>query len=24
VYGGPLVGRMAYISVLYEPAWNKK
>ncbi|HNU57151.1 MAG TPA: TonB-dependent receptor [Flavobacteriales bacterium] len=24
VYGGPLVGRLAYLSVLYEPAWNKK
>lgn len=24
VYGGPLVGRMAYISVLYEPNWTKK
>lgn len=24
VYGGPLVGRMAFISVLYEPKWEKK
>lgn len=24
VYGGPLVGRMAFISVLYEPQWHKK
>lgn len=24
VYGGPLVGRMAFISVLYEPSWTKK
>lgn len=24
VYGGPLVGRMAFISVLYEPQWEKK
>lgn len=23
VYGGPLVGRMAFISVLYEPKWDK-
>lgn len=24
VYGGPLVGRLAFISVLYEPTWQKK
>ncbi|MBL7951476.1 MAG: TonB-dependent receptor [Flavobacteriales bacterium] len=24
VYGGPLVGRMAFVSVLYEPVWKKK
>lgn len=24
VYGGPLVGRMAFLSVLYEPSWHKK
>lgn len=24
VYGGPLVGRMAFISVLFEPDWHKK
>lgn len=24
VYGGPLVGRMAFISVLYEPQWQKR
>lgn len=24
VYGGPLVGRMAFISVLFEPQWHKK
>ena len=24
VYGGPLVGRMAFISVLYEPQWGKE
>lgn len=24
VYGGPLVGRMAFFSVLFEPDWHKK
>lgn len=24
VYGGPLVGRLAFISVLFEPQWHKK
>jgi len=24
VYGGPLVGRMAFLSVTYEPQWHKK